>query len=320
MTSAPGLPPLFVKLLGKLMPLPDNDTIYSAFSRRPPAVRINTLKTDAGKVKTYFREQNIPFEEVPWSSTGLLLPLSDSKDITSLPLYRSGGIFIQTLSSMIPALVMNAKPGETVLDMAAAPGTKTTQLAAMMKNTGTIIANDVDINRIYRLKAVLATQGVINTTVSKLPGQALWKKYPEYFDRVLLDAPCSMEGRFVADYAKSYSHWSPKKVKNLGKLQKWLLRSAISAVREGGTVVYSTCTLSPEENEEVIDWILQKEKGKVEVADIDIHGLKMQNGITQWEGRGFNPALSRTRRIIPSAHMEGFYVALLRKVAKSVYA
>ena len=155
----------------------------------------------------------ISYEKISWCKDALLLPTATSKQVTESSLYKEGKIYIQSLSSMVPALVLNPQGGEKVLDMAAAPGSKTTQIAALMENKGEIIANDIDSNRIYRLKSVLLAQGVTNTITSRLPGQSLWTKYLEYFDKVLLDAPCSMEGKFDVSDPKTYSHWSLKKVK-----------------------------------------------------------------------------------------------------------
>jgi tRNA (cytosine49-C5)-methyltransferase len=141
----------------------------------------------------------------------------------------------------------------------------------------------------------------------------LWQKYPEYFDKVLLDSPCSLEGRFDASDPKSYQDWSPKKVKLLSKMQKFLLRSAISLCKIGGEVVYSTCTLSPEENEEVIDWILSKEGGAVSVETISFKVPHEIPGLASWKGKLFNPEVQKSIRILPSKEMEGFFVVKLKK-------
>src|SRR6185437_11372051 len=120
---------------------------------------------------------------------------------------------------------------DVILDMTASPGSKTTQMATLMHNQGKIIANDKSRQRVFRLKANLKQQGVTNTDTFSLPGEFLWRKFPEVFDEVLLDAPCSMEGRISLLDEESYKDWSVKKVKELANLQKWLIRSAVSCVK-----------------------------------------------------------------------------------------
>ncbi len=236
-------------------------------------------------------------------------------------LYKNGYLYVQSLSSMIPPLVLNPKPDEKVLDLTAAPGSKTTQIAALMHNTGEILANDKSHVRIYKLKANLELQGVTNTQVTQLPGEILWKKLPEFFDKTLVDVPCSMEGRFYTEDEKSYRDWSTNKVKLLQETQKFLLRSGIGCTKVGGTIVYSTCTLSVEENEEVINWILQKEKGNVVLEQIEINGLPTEKSIITWrDKKPFDPSIAKTMRILPSELMEGFFVAKLRKIASNYLA
>jgi NOL1/NOP2/sun family putative RNA methylase len=233
-------------------------------------------------------------------------------------LYKEGYLYVQSLSSMIPPLVLDPKKDEKILDIAAAPGSKTTQMATMMGNTGEILGNDTSPIRRLKLQANLKIQGATNTYTSGFAAQMIWEKFPEFFDKVLCDVPCSMEGRFATYEPKSYLGWSVKKVKNLSKLQKWMLRSAVSAAKEGGRIVYSTCTISPEENEEVIDWILDKEKGNIILEKISVTGLRFSEGITEWEGAKYNPEVLKCARIIPSDTMEGFFIASIRKIRSNV--
>jgi 16S rRNA (cytosine1407-C5)-methyltransferase len=214
---------------------------------------------------------------------------------------------------MLPALILNPQPGEKVLDLCAAPGSKTTQLAALMQNQGEIVANDTSKARLHKLRSQLEQYGMSNTRIISQPGQSLWQKYPDYFDKTLVDVPCSMEGRFRTDDPVSYSHWSEKKVKLLAKLQKWLLRSAISATKPGGVIVYSTCTLSPEENEGVIDWILKKDGHKVMIEDILPPSIPRYPTILDWRGKEYHPDVAKTVRVLPGSDWEGFYVARMRK-------
>ena len=214
---------------------------------------------------------------------------------------------------MLPPLVLAPQPGDKVCDLTAAPGSKTTQIAAMMNNTGEIVANDRSKIRLGKLVANLKLQGVTNVRTRLSAGEDLWKKFPEYFDRVLVDAPCSLEGRFEAGNEKSFGDWSLRKVGFLSAIQCHLLRSAVTMTKPGGVIVYSTCTLSPEENEQVIDWLIAKEPGVVVVEPIDLPLENLQPGITHWEQKEFSPQVRATIRILPSELLEGFYVAKLRK-------
>ena len=214
---------------------------------------------------------------------------------------------------MLPPLILDPQPGDKVCDLAAAPGSKTTQIAALMNNTGEIIANDRSKIRLGKLVANLKLQGVTNVRTRLSAGEDLWKRFPEYFDKVLVDAPCSLEGRFEAGNEKSFGDWSLRKVKFLGAIQCYLLRSAVTMTKPGGVIVYSTCTLSPEENEQVIDWILNKEPDVVEVEPIHLAIENLQPGITRWERKEFSPQVRATIRILPSRLLEGFYLAKLRK-------
>lgn len=285
---------------------------------KPITIRINTLNASKEQVLQFFDKQNIQYSSVPWFDLAFIIHNATTRELTDLEIYKQGFFYIQNLSSMIPALVLDPQKDEKVLDLAAAPGSKTTQMAAMMNNEGEIIANDVSRTRMFKLQDNLSQQGVSNTKVITGPGERVWQKYPEYFDKVLVDVPCSMEGRFVCGDIFSYKDWSLKKVKILAKQQQWLLRSAISATKVGGLIVYSTCTISPEENEGVIDWLIKKEKANVEIEEIFIKDLEKNEAISSFGEKKYNPEVVKTLRILPSQKMEGFYVAKIRKIGSNV--
>lgn len=308
------IPELFLQRFEKLVPDINRREGFLTFfaGKRPASIRINTLKSSAEDIISYLRQNNISYTPVSWYNNAFILNDIESKKITEFSAYQEGKIYIQSLSSMVPPLILNPSQTDRVLDMTAAPGSKTTHLAMIMGNTGEIIANDIDGHRLYRLRSNIERLGVTNVTVTRHAGQSLWQKYPEYFDRVLLDAPCSMEGR------NNFEHWSVKKIKNLAKLQQWLLRSAVSATKPGGIIVYSTCTLAPEENEGVITWILEKEKGAVELEEIILPGFALSPGIIAWEGKPFHSEIIKTKRIYPDQILESFYIARLRKIRSNI--
>ncbi len=245
--------------------------------------RVNSLKSSVDSVLSDLKLQGISPEPVSWYQYAFLCPDIDPSTLTQLDMYKSGRIYIQNLSSMKPALYLNPTPNSCVLDLCASPGSKTSQLASMMKNTGELIACEISKGRIYKLAAVLKSQGVTNTKIINLPGQILWKRYPEYFDYSLVDVPCSMDQTGTSCNSKA---------KQLVPKQRYLLRSAISATKTGGTIVYSTCSTTSCENEEVIDWIMSKEVGIVEVVEAE--------------------------RVSPTERQEGFYICKLKKLKSNL--
>jgi len=315
------LPPDFIRRLHQLIPTKFLDSVYTGLTqKRPTSFRVNTLKTSGGLLVPALETKGFSVSQASWLKEAYILTKGTLRSLTDTQEYRQGFAYVQSLSSMVPPLALGPKPGQRVLDLTAAPGSKTTQMAAIMQNSGKIIANDTSRLRTYRLRANLDTQGVTNTTIHSLDGRSLWKTYPEYFDMTLADVPCSMEGRFCVSESESYDSWSLKKVRDMSMLQRWLLRSAVSATKPGGFIVYSTCTLSPEENEGVIDWMLNKDKGIVTLEDIRVDGLTAHQGLTRFGDRTYNEQLRKTLRIYPSETMEGFFIARLRKVASMVPA
>ena len=315
------LPVAFLERLKEIVSPSQFEAVAACFCQsRPTTLRVNTLKTTASKLQSQLIVDGIQLTPVSWYPQAFILDPSISlRTVTDHPLYTQGFFYVQSLSSMIPPLVLDPQPGEQVLDVAAAPGSKTTQMAMMMHNEGLIFANDLSTIRLYKLQANLDMQGVTIVKTRRGRGEELWKLFPEQFDKTLVDVPCSMEGRFQCDKPKSWENWSPKKVKELGMRQRGLLRAAISATKPGGTIVYSTCTLSPEENEMVVDWLLKKEKGKVILENIHIPGLEMTPALPSWQKKQFHPEITKARRIVPSAEMEGFFVAKLKKLATTLY-
>lgn len=307
------LPADFLARLPRLVPPEQFDAVLHAFTRRPTTFRVNTLKATRDAVVAELTAQGFALEAVSWYADAFILRNKSKRELIATSVYTRGEIYVQSLSSMLPPLVLAPQPGEKICDLTAAPGSKTTQMAAMMRNTGEIVANDRSKIRLRKLVANLKLQGVQNVRTRLANGEELWKKFPGYFDRVLVDAPCSLEGRFEAGNEKSFGDWSLRKVEFLSAIQCRLLRSAVTMTQPGGIIVYSTCTLAPEENEHVIDWILQKEPDRVHVEPIELPLENILPGMTQWEGQNFSSQVRHTVRVLPSELMEGFFLAKLRK-------
>lgn len=303
------LPKEFMEFLyEKYTPVKVDQILLGMTPERYTTLRVNTLKYDIQSLMKYFKEKNIKFERVPWYTDGLIIKNANEKQIQKLDIYEKGYIYLQSLSSMIPPLVLNPKEGEKVLDLTAAPGSKTTELAALMRNKGYILANELDKIRYERLKYNIEAQGAKIVEVVNGRGEKIGDNYPETFDKVLLDTPCSGEGRFIVNSLATYRDWSPKKVKELSKLQKKLFESAYKALKPNGIMVYSTCTLNEEENELILDWAIKNLN--VKLLDIDIQIKNAQKGFTE----NIDQTINKSIRILPSKDTEGFFVAKLKKV------
>lgn len=287
--------------------------VESLKNLKPTTLRVNTLKSNRQTIEEILTKNEITFDHIPWYPDAFIVPNTFAKKITQLEAFNQGLYYVQSLSSMIPPLILKPQPTDAILDMCAAPGSKTTQIAAIMGNGGQIIANDLSRVRTYRLQGNLDIQGVTNTRVLLGPGQFIWKRMPTSFDKVLLDAPCSLEGRFNINDPDSYKQWTTKEVKKNSDRQKFLLRSAISCVKPGGEIIYSTCTSSPEENEGILDWTLKKEGDRLELLPVELPHLPFASALAGWKGKVYQPSIALTKRITPSLLYEGFYIARLRK-------
>lgn len=315
------LPKEFVeKLYENYTPLTVDKILSGMSGERNTTLRVNTLKSDVQVVMNELKENGIKFDRVQWYGDALILKNATEKQIQKLKIYESGSIYLQSLSSMVPPLVLCPKANEKVLDLTAAPGSKTTQMAAMMENKGYILANELDALRCERLKCNVEKQGATIVEVNNGRGETIGKQYEGYFDKVLLDAPCSGEGRFLANDAKTYRSWSEKTVRELAKLQKKLFKSAYQALKSGGEMVYSTCTLNKEENEEILLWAIQELGIKLLPIEINIKNAETANlqhlDIDSSKKVCTTSKLEEVKkaiRILPSKETEGFFVAKIKK-------
>lgn len=286
------------------------DKILSGLNgERYTSIRVNTIKTNVLEVMKKLKEKNIKFERVMWYKDGLILKNVNEKQINSLNIYEEGLIYLQSLSSMIPPLALEPKEGEKILDLTAAPGSKTTELAALMNNKGYILANELDKIRYERLKYNIEKQGAKIIKVNNGRGEKLGEIYKETFDKILLDAPCSGEGTFLANMPRTYISWSLKTVNDLAKLQKKLFKSAYEALKPNGTMIYSTCTLNIEEDEKIVDWAIKNLNLKI----IDINLNIDEKNKLPINIKDLDESISKTIKIMPSKNMEGFYIAKLQK-------
>ncbi|MDD5216487.1 MAG: RsmB/NOP family class I SAM-dependent RNA methyltransferase [Candidatus Omnitrophica bacterium] len=308
------LPPEFIERLRGILPPGKFDAVANTFAGpKPTTFRVNSLKTTPGKIQETLEQHSFRIEKVPWCHGAFVLKDGDLRGLQAMDCYRNGEIYVQSLSSMIPPLVLDPQPGETILDMTAAPGSKTTQMAALMKGLGRIVANDNNRTRFFKLKANVEMQGATNVELSLRYGETFGRRQPDAYDRILLDAPCSAEGRFDTREPASFRYWKPAKVKEMARKQKVLLASGIHALKPGGVLVYSTCTFAPEENEGVLDWALGKYEEIISIEKINLPLLNVMSGIRQWRDTAFHPFVQLGVRILPDPGMEGFFFAKIRK-------
>jgi 16S rRNA (cytosine1407-C5)-methyltransferase len=269
---------------------------------------VNTLKGETGGVVKTLKGRGVELEPVPWCPTGFWF--RGGEDLGKSIEHFQGLFYLQDAASLLPPEVL-APTGDGIgLDAAAAPGGKTTHLAALMGNRGALVANEVDAHRTRVLRFNLNRMGVANAAVSTLDMSRLLDT-GAIFDGVLLDAPCSCEGRIGVD-PESLRLWKPARVRKLSQLQERLIENCYALLAPGGVLVYSTCTLAPEENEGVIDGLLKKHRD-AEVDEIRVD-VRHSSGVTEWSGEAYDGRVARCVRIYPQHHgTQGFFTARIRR-------
>jgi len=265
-------------------------------------IRTNTLKIDADELRKRLKERGWKLEEVPWYKNAFFVEAEEQ--ISKTLEYFLGYYFIQDASSLVPPLVLNPSSSDAVLDLCAAPGSKTTFMAELMKNKGLIVAVDVETKRLKALAFNLQKMGITNTIVFRHDGRKVLKGME--FDKILVDAPCTGSG------TTNMFFWSNKALARLSKLQKALLESACKMLKEGGFIVYSTCSINPEENEAIIDYAVTQLNLKVE--KVRVPGLKYREGLTEYAGISFVEEVKNCIRLYPFDNQtEGFFICKLKK-------
>jgi len=281
------------------------------------SIRANTLKISPSELKKKLENKGWKIKQ-PFNDNPEIMIIKNNLEPGELGRaleHLLGYYYVQEIASMLPVIALKPEKNETILDLCAAPGSKTSQLAAKMENTGTIIANDLKLGRMKILASNLERCGVSNTIVTKQDGLQLCsrlKKENFLMDKILIDAPCSGEGT-IRSTPKTLLMWNIKKVKSLSRLQKSLLNNAIDLLKPGGEIVYSTCTHAPEENEEVIGAIL-KDRKDMKIKKISLP-IKTTSGITKWQDKEYLEDVKYSCRIYPhESNTEGFFIAKLKKI------
>lgn len=279
-----------------------NKIIEGYNQKRFTTLRVNTLKAKVLYICSALSENNIEYEKVSWNNEALIIKNANEIDIKELELYKNGEIYLQSLSSMMPAIILEPKENEDILDMTAAPGGKTTQIAALTNNKANITACEMNTVRADRLKYNVEKQGATSVTVLKEDSRRLNDYFS--FDKILLDAPCSGSGTILLNNERTYKNFSENLVKKTIKSQKDLLKKAIKILKPGHELVYSTCSILKQENENIIKEII--EKGQAEVMPINEEKLK---DISKLKSN-----IDGVLTVCPNEYYEGFFVAKLRKL------
>ena len=306
------LPSSFIEKIKKIYPSSYPQILESFRQKKLHTFRVNYLKIDLSKLRKELQKERIKYRELSWPKGSFIL-YSNLRELQRSYIYQEGLIYVQNISSMIPPILLSPQKGEKILDMCAAPGTKTTQIASLAGLDIELVAMEKIRIRYYKLLTNLRIQGADFVKTLLCDASLAKKKFPEYFDKILLDAPCSCEGLFDVNNPRSFKYWKERKVKEMAHKQKKLLSSAIYALKEGGVLIYSTCTFSPEENEEVIDWALKKFEGNIRVVPISIPLKNVRRGLKRWKDKYFFSQLELCLRVIPNRFMEGFFIAKLIK-------
>ena len=298
----------------KLM-LGDETDLYLKYLEKPPlpSVRTNTLKISVNELKqrleNKWKIKQLPLFPEAMTIKSELGPGELGKAIE----HQLGYYYAQELASMMPPIALEPKGHELVLDLCAAPGSKTTEMAMMMNNQGTIMANDVKIDRLKALSVNLERCGVTNTIITRMNGIVLCQKLAKagfLFDKILVDASCSGEGTFRSD-PDAAEMWNFNMIKKYASMQKKLVSDSLSCLKPNGIMVYSTCTHAPEENEEIVQFAVDKFNVKIEPLRLP---LKTRNGLSEWQGHKFSQEIKNCARIWPQDNdTEGFFIARMRK-------
>lgn len=278
-----------------------NNIIQGYLEKRPVTLRVNTLKTNVDNIKKALNESNIKYKEVIWSKDALIIVEADENKIRELNIYNNGEIYLQSLSSMLPPIILSPKENENILDMAAAPGGKTTQVSALSNGKALITACEKNKVRSERLKYNIEKQGANGICVLVEDARKLNSFLS--FDKILLDAPCSGSGTICLNDEKLEKYFKEELIERSSRVQFELLKKAVEILKPGHEMIYSTCSILKNENENNLLKILKS--GKVEIVPIseeifrDIQVLPV--------------TIEGTICVCPSKLYEGFFIAKLRK-------
>lgn len=315
MYSYENLNPRFLERLKQIYSKPDLEIVKSGFmtKKRDTTLRVNTLKSSNEEQEEYLDKLWVKFDKINFlPNTYKLLDLNWFR-VAELRWFESWEFYLQWITSQIPVELMDLQKWMIVLDVSAAPGWKTSQISAKLQNTWKIVANELNPIRREKLKATVRKQGCLNIEIIWTDARNLYKKYQkETFDAILFDAPCSAEWRINLNDEKIWQNWSEKNIEKNAKLQKEILEKIIPLLKVWWELIYSTCTLAPEENEEIADYILSK-FNNLYIQKISLDYEFYRSWIIEFEWKKYNSEVENSFRIIPNIDSEWFFVAKFKK-------
>ena len=279
-----------------------NEIVDGYSKRRVTTFRVNTIKSNNDEIEQVLKSLNFEYEKPSWSEDAYILKNNSEQDIEKLDVYKDGKIYLQSLSSMLPPIVLNPKEGKDILDMAAAPGGKTTQMAALSNNKAHITACEMNNIRIEKLKYNIEKQGASCVYIMQKDSRQIDDFFS--FDQILLDSPCSGSGTLYIEDPNINKYFTTVLVEKSTKAQFALLKKALRILKPGEEMVYSTCSILKEENEEIVKKAMMT--AKCEIVKIEFDGMEELPILpTQIEG---------TLCVMPTEYYEGFYIAKIRKL------
>lgn len=296
------IPSFFIELLKKQYTDEEIERVKNGLNKnKKVTLRINTIKTDCNKIKKVFENNQIEYSTTEWSKDAIIINNAKEQDLQELEIYKNGEIYLQSLSSMLPPIILEPNKDEDILDMCAAPGGKTTQIAAITQNKAHITACEMNNIRAERLKYNLEKQGVTSAFVMQKDAREIDNFFS--FDRILLDAPCSGSGTIDLNNEKTFKYFTPKLIDKTTKAQEKLIKKAVTLLKPGHEMIYSTCSILSIENEEIVENILKD--GNIEIVPINLNGIEQIEKLPT--------KIPGTLCVCPNEYYEGFFIAKLRK-------
>lgn len=283
--------------------------------KRKTCFRINILKSSEKEIFEILEKNNLKAKKINFLKNAYILENWKEKDLWDLDIFKDGKIYLQSLSSQIPVDFFDLKNNEKnlkILDITASPGWKTSQIQALLENNWEIFAIDNNAIRIEKLKFTLERQGTKNVKIFKDDARKI--KFEEnFFDKIIADLPCSAEWKFLKNKEKSFGYWKEEIVSKNAKLQKEILKNIVPSLRFGWELIYSTCTISPEENEDICHFLLCNFP-ELEIEKLDFDYENARNWLANFWKKIFKKEIaSSVKRILPSLESEWFFIAKFRK-------
>lgn len=289
-------------------------SVVESFSQpKRTAFRINTLRSPVESTVRRLQDSGLDLESVSWCDDAFMVSHKQRSELTHSELCDTGEIYVQGLSSIFASTVLAPQPDQWNLDLASAPGGKSSHMASLMQNRGKLSVVEPIKPRMYRLADNLKRLGVTISRTYLMDGRKVGRKVPDRFDCIMLDAPCSSDSRIRLDEPESWEYWSERKVREQSRKQKGLIVSAFQALKPGGTLLYCTCSFSPEENEAIVTHLIKKSKGRAVSLPIEMPFGNWQPGLQSYLDAKFDEATKHSRRILPNEDYDAFFMAKFTK-------